>query len=223
MTTAARSRPSLMRVGKLVRACAAGCLRATLFLVLYRLRLNTDAYREGADRQTPRGPHCIPRRSFRCIGLDERSHSNSHTAEAVDVDQGDDNDDDGVRRKHTFLDKVLGQPADDSETTATLSDEEILNEVRTLIAVQQTSASTLSFVAVCLALNADVQRRAREEVLRVDAEAAAADLAPLEQLNRLKYVERVIKETLRLYPITAIFSRTLSEDLVLEDAPTLNG
>lgn len=92
--------------------------------------------------------------------------------------------------------------------------------MRTLIAVQQTSASTLSFVAVCLALHPDVQERAREEVLRVDAEEG---LAPLEKLNRLKYVERVIKETLRLYPITAIFSRMLSEDLLLPNALTKNG
>ncbi|KAJ1519326.1 hypothetical protein ONE63_004625 [Megalurothrips usitatus] len=101
-----------------------------------------------------------------------------------------------------------------------LSDDEILNEVRTLIAVQQTSASTLSFAVVCLALNADVQRRARAEVLAVDAEPG---LAPLDRLNRLKYLERVLKETLRMYPITAIFSRTLGEDLHLPAASTKQG
>jgi cytochrome P450 len=120
----------------------------------------------------------------------------------------------GVRKKYTFLDLVLEQ---DSEL---MSDEEILNEVRTLIAVQQTSASTLSFVAVCLALHPDVQRLAREEVLRVDA---AEGLSPIERLNRLKYVERVVKETLRLYPITSIFSRTISEDTVLTRVPTKTG
>lgn len=131
-------------------------------------------------------------------------------------------DDVGVRKKFTFLDLVLQQDSD------LLSDQEILNEVRTLIAVQQTSASTLSFLVVCLALNPEVQRLAREEVLRVDQEAEreaekGAPLAPLDRLNRLKYVERVIKETLRLYPITALFSRTLSEDLVLPSVPTKDG
>ena len=97
--------------------------------------------------------------------------------------------------------------------------------MRTLIAVQQTSASTLSFAAVCLALEPEVQRRAREEVARVDAECAEEDhdVEPLERLNRLKYLERVIKETLRLYPITAVFGRQLNQDLAIPSVPTEHG
>lgn len=146
--------------------------------------------------------------------LRRRDEQQTTQADADPATNNDQDDDVGVRKKYTFLDLVLQQ---DSEL---LSDQEILNEVRTLIAVQQTSASTLCFVAVCLALNPDVQRLAREEVLAVDREEG---LSPLERLNRLKYVERVIKETLRLYPITAVFSRTLSADLVLPSVPTKDG
>lgn len=96
-------------------------------------------------------------------------------------------------------------------------------KVRTLIAVQQTSASTLGFAAVCLALEPEVQRLAHDEVVRVHKECAEQDLGPLERLNRLKYLERVIKETLRLYPITAVFGRLRVEDLVLPSIPTKHG
>ncbi|KAJ1526303.1 hypothetical protein ONE63_009454 [Megalurothrips usitatus] len=123
---------------------------------------------------------------------------------------GDDHDgeetEEGVRKKYTFLDMALGGRA------GVLTDEEVLNEVRTLIAVQQTSASTLSFIMVMLALHPDVQELARREVREVDA---TEGLHPLERLKRLKYLERVIKETMRLYPITAIFSRKLKSDDVL--------
>lgn len=132
----------------------------------------------------------------------------------AEQENDDDKDDIGIRKKLTFLDLVLGQDTD------ALSDQEVLEEVRTLIAVQQTSASTLSFAAVCLALHPEAQRLAREEVLAVDA---VEGLEPLERLNRLKYVERFLKEVLRLYPITAIFSRTLGEDHVLHNAKTKTG
>ncbi|XP_034230127.1 cytochrome P450 4C1-like isoform X2 [Thrips palmi] len=148
------------------------------------------------------------------IDLKRRQIEEQRRGAATDAADITDDDEDGVRRKLTFLDLVLGQQQD------VLSDQEILNEVRTLIAVQQTSASTLSFIAVCLALHPDVQQRAREEVLSVDAEEG---LTPLERLNRLKYVERVIKETLRLYPITPLLARSLSEELVLTNALTAKG
>ncbi|KAE8746536.1 Cytochrome P450 CYP4 [Frankliniella occidentalis] len=115
-------------------------------------------------------------------------------------------DDDGVRKKFTFLDMALG------DKSLVLSDKEIIEEVRTLIAVQQTTASTLSFIAVMLALNPEVQERARAEVREVDA---VEGLLPLDRLKRLKYVERVIKETLRLFPVTAAFGRKLKSEVKL--------
>jgi cytochrome P450 len=37
--------------------------------------------------------------------------------------------------------------------------------------------------------------------------------ATLEDMAKMKYLERVVKEAMRLYPPVPMFSRTLSEDL----------
>ncbi|KAK3919100.1 Cytochrome P450 4C1 [Frankliniella fusca] len=131
--------------------------------------------------------------------------------EQVNGDDRDD-DDDSVREKFTFLDMAL------SSKNNVMSDSEIIQEVRTLIAVQQTTASTISFIMVMLALHPEVQERARAEVREVNA---IGGLSMLERLKRLKYVERVIKETLRLFPVTTFFARKLKKEMLLPDQKTL--
>ncbi|KAE8736594.1 Cytochrome P450 CYP4, partial [Frankliniella occidentalis] len=137
----------------------------------------------------------------------------TEVAESGQQDNAENDEDDSVvREKYTFLDMALGDKAH------ALSDKEIIEEVRTLIAVQQTTASTLSFIMVMMALYPEVQESARAEVRELDA---VQGLHPLERLKRLKYVERVIKETLRLFPITAIFARKLKKPLHLPDQKTI--
>ncbi len=87
--------------------------------------------------------------------------------------------------------------ARDPETGATFSPAELRDQVTTLlIAGHETTALTLFWALLLLAL-------APAEQARVAAEVAGADLAPAaagEALGRLPYTRAVVDETLRLYP-----------------------
>ncbi|XP_030752974.1 cytochrome P450 4C1-like isoform X3 [Sitophilus oryzae] len=72
-----------------------------------------------------------------------------------------------------------------------------------------TTASALSFVFAVLGMFTDVQDKVLEEVLSI----IGPDKTPgFEHLHQLHYTERVIKETLRLFPVGAFFLRYVSQD-----------
>ncbi|TKR78194.1 hypothetical protein L596_019044 [Steinernema carpocapsae] len=74
-----------------------------------------------------------------------------------------------------------------------------------LLAGYDTTANTLAFAAHSLALNPDVQKKVQEEIDDVcpDSEVSYG------QLNRLRYLDAVCKESLRMYPIAANASARL--------------
>ena len=110
----------------------------------------------------------------------------------------------GVKKPMALLDLLLqsevnGQP---------LSDMDIREEVDTFMADgHDTTASGISFCLYNLAKNSEVQEKVFEEI-----QSCGDDDLNLSSLNNLKYLELVIKETLRLYPSVPYFSRTLNED-----------
>ncbi|MEU9250301.1 cytochrome P450 [Streptomyces sp. NPDC048270] len=72
-----------------------------------------------------------------------------------------------------------------------------------LLAGHETTATSLAFALHLLARHPEEQRRAREEIARVlgDRTPEAADL------DRLPYLTRVLKETMRLYPAAPVIGR----------------
>ena len=46
------------------------------------------------------------------------------------------------------------------------------------------------------------------------------DYKNIQNLNKLKYMENVIKETLRLFPTVPMIGRTILEDVILPSALT---
>ena len=83
-----------------------------------------------------------------------------------------------------------------------------------LIAGHETTSGLLSFVIYELLRNPDVLARAYEEVDRV----FGSDLSvkpTYEQVNQLKYITQILKETLRLYPTAPAFALVPYKDEIL--------
>ncbi|WP_328844034.1 cytochrome P450 [Streptomyces sp. NBC_00258] len=100
------------------------------------------------------------------------------------------------------------------ETGERLTPENIRRQVITfLIAGHETTSGALSFALHYLAQRPDIAARARAEVDRVwgDTPRPAYD-----QVARLRYVRRVLDESLRLWPTAPAYAREAKEDTVLD-------
>ncbi|HEV2381374.1 MAG TPA: cytochrome P450 [Terriglobia bacterium] len=102
----------------------------------------------------------------------------------------------------TDLISMLLQARDEDGTP--MSDRQVRDEVVTLIFTgSETVALTLSYVSYLLARHPEVQTRLAEELGAVLGGRAPA----LEDLPKLTFAEKIIKETLRLYPPVWAFVR----------------
>ncbi|KAL6254371.1 hypothetical protein P5V15_014418 [Pogonomyrmex californicus] len=96
-----------------------------------------------------------------------------------------------------------------------LTDSDIQEEIDTfLFAGHDTTAMTMCFVLLLLAEHKDVQDHVREEINAVMHESGGK--LSMQSLQNLLYLERCIKETLRLYPPVYFISRVTSEDVKLQ-------
>lgn len=110
-----------------------------------------------------------------------------------------------------LLDRMLDTVHPD--TGRPLDDLNVRHQVITfLVAGHETTSGALSFALHHLSRRPDVAARARAEVDRVWGGAARP---AYEQVARLRYVRRVLDETLRLWPTAPAFSREATRDTVL--------
>ncbi len=99
------------------------------------------------------------------------------------------------------------------ETGERLSAENVRRQVITfLVAGHETTSGALSFALHHLAREPEVAARARAEVDRVWGGTAAPGY---EQVAKLRYVRRVLDESLRLWPTAPAFAREARVDTVL--------
>ncbi|XP_076255638.1 cytochrome P450 4C1-like isoform X1 [Rhynchophorus ferrugineus] len=113
----------------------------------------------------------------------------------------------GTKKRMAFLDYIM----ENESFTAT----ELRDEVNMfLFAGTDTTSSTLSFVFAMLGMFQDVQDKVLKEVLDVIGPDRYAEP---QDLPNLQYTERVIKETLRLFPVGAFFVRSVTEDTDVGD------
>nr|CAD7449177.1 unnamed protein product [Timema bartmani] len=80
------------------------------------------------------------------------------------------------------------------------------------MAGMETTATSLSFTMMLLGFHQDVQRKVQEELDAVFGDDVERSVS-MEDLNNLEYIEQVIKESLRLYPVVPIVQRTPTEDI----------
>ncbi|XP_031343101.1 cytochrome P450 4V2-like [Photinus pyralis] len=114
---------------------------------------------------------------------------------------------------NTLLDLLL----DSKETKVGISDSEIREEVDTfMFAGHDTVTSAISFILYCLAMHPQVQERVVKEMEAI-LWSHNLNVATYGRLQKLRYLEAVIKETLRLYPSVPIYCRRVVEDLHFGD------
>ncbi|XP_050502063.1 cytochrome P450 4C1-like isoform X2 [Diabrotica virgifera virgifera] len=102
------------------------------------------------------------------------------------------------------------------EDGADIDDTGIREEVDTFIfAGHDTTATSLSFILFALGNEPDIQERIYEETVNTLGDS---ETPTFNQLKDLKYLERCIKEALRLYPVAHTISRKAGEDI-----KTMNG
>ncbi|XP_011700815.1 PREDICTED: cytochrome P450 4C1-like [Wasmannia auropunctata] len=139
----------------------------------------------------------------------ERQSQNNHT----ELENEDNEIDIGKRKRKAFLDLLLDQNAKD-ETP--LTDDELRAQVDTfMFEGHDTTAVAMSWALFLLGNNLEHQEKVHEELEEVfgDSEAPAS----VKELSQLKYLDRVIKETLRIFPSVPIISRGLVEDLKIDN------
>lgn len=116
----------------------------------------------------------------------------------------------GAKRKMALLDLLLESTVEGEP----LSDMDIREEVDTfMFAGHDTTSSAIAFVLYNVAKYPDIQQKVRDEIVNVLG--VSDERVSLKDLNNLHYLDLVIKESLRLYPIVPYFGRQLSEDVKL--------
>nr|BAM73805.1 cytochrome P450 [Bombyx mori] len=127
-----------------------------------------------------------------------------------DLDFNDENDV-GEKKRLAFLDLMIESS---QNGTNKISDHEIKEEVDTIMFEgHDTTAAGSSFVLCLLGIHQDVQARVYDELYQIfgDSDRPATFADTLE----MKYLERVILESLRLYPPVPVIARKLNRDVTI--------
>ncbi|KAI4495265.1 hypothetical protein M0804_001466 [Polistes exclamans] len=138
----------------------------------------------------------------------EKKYMNLHYVKD-DLDEMDENDI-GLKKRSAFLEHMLELARNGNN----LTDEEIKEEVDTIMFEgHDTTAAASSFILCILGVNPDIQERVMEELNMIfnDSDRPCTFQDTLE----MKYFERVILETLRLFPPVPAIARVLHEDVQL--------
>lgn len=121
----------------------------------------------------------------------------------------DDDDVIGTKRKLALLDVLLQSTINGNP----LNDLEIREEVDTFVFEgHDTTTSGIAFCLYNLAKNPKIQEKCIEEIRDIIGDDLEKSVT-LKDLTELKYLELVIKESLRLYPSVPFYGRKLREDL----------
>ncbi|XP_051155958.1 cytochrome P450 4C1-like [Leptopilina boulardi] len=124
----------------------------------------------------------------------------------------DKHDEFGKRKKKAFLDLMLD--LDENEKNH-MTDEEIRQQVETfMFAGHDTTGAAINWAIFNIGNNLEVQKKIHEELDAVFGDSK--EPATMQQIAELTYLERVIKENLRLYPSVPVIGRLLTEDTELD-------
>ncbi|KAJ8947560.1 hypothetical protein NQ318_005040 [Aromia moschata] len=128
-----------------------------------------------------------------------------------DLDENDENDV-GEKKRLAFLDYMI----EASQTKGNkLSDDEIKEEVDTIMFEgHDTTAAASSFVLSILGVHQGIQEKVFEELKEIFQDDLYRPVT-FNDTVKMKYLERVILETLRMYPPVPLIARVVNEDVKL--------
>ncbi|CAK1542418.1 unnamed protein product [Leptosia nina] len=120
-----------------------------------------------------------------------------------------------------LLDALLKLKQENSDGKTVFSDDLIISQAAIFLqAGFDTSAITMSFVIYELAHHPDYQERLYKELLEAK-EASNGDEIDSQKLSELSYLNAVLKETERKYPILGWLDRIAAEDYKVDDKLTI--
>ncbi|CAH0554676.1 unnamed protein product [Brassicogethes aeneus] len=112
------------------------------------------------------------------------------------------------RKRMAMLDLLLSAKHEDGN----IDNEGIREEVDTfMFEGHDTTAMAISYLFLCLGYHQNIQKKVSEEIDEIVG-LTSSKAPTYHDLQELKYTERVIKETLRLFPSVPFISRIASED-----------
>ncbi|KAM5194429.1 cytochrome P450 4V2 [Mantella aurantiaca] len=115
------------------------------------------------------------------------------------------------KKRRAFLDLLLSSTDDAGNK---LSYKDIREEVDTfMFEGHDTTAAALNWSLYLLGSHPEMQRKAHKELDEVFGESDRS--VTMEDLKRLRYLEAVIKEALRIFPSVPFFARTVCEDCTI--------
>ncbi|XP_043498368.1 probable cytochrome P450 4d14 [Polistes fuscatus] len=119
---------------------------------------------------------------------------------------------DARQNTSTFLDLLLKSFYE----TGVYSEQDIRDEINTL--GSDTTAGTLAFLFLMVATFSEVQQQVYEELYQMYGSSDPRNVPiTLEDIKKMKYLERVIKETLRLFPPAPILGRVLQKEVRVDE------
>ncbi|XP_014865901.1 PREDICTED: cytochrome P450 4V2 [Poecilia mexicana] len=139
--------------------------------------------------------------SFTYKVIKERSENLSYI-------ESDSDSDHGKRKRQAFLDMLLKTTDEDGNK---LSHQDIQEEVDTfMFEGHDTTAASMNWALHLLGTHPAVQRKVQQELHEVFGTSGRP--INMEDLKKLRYLECVIKEALRLFPSVPFFARSLCDD-----------
>ncbi|XP_003972356.1 cytochrome P450 4V8 [Takifugu rubripes] len=129
-------------------------------------------------------------------------------AENVSSVESDSDSDHGRKKRQAFLDMLLKTTDEDGNK---MSHRDIQEEVDTfMFRGHDTTAASMNWVLHLMGSHPEAQSKVHQELQEVFGESNRP--ITTEDLKKLKYLESVIKEALRLFPSVPFFARSLGED-----------
>jgi len=124
------------------------------------------------------------------------------------------------------LEKGNGNAEKTTKAIKYMTNEEIIAQcIMFLMVGYDTTATTITLTLYNLAMNPEVQERLYEEIMSTlkdlqaenELEADPVELFTMDRIQKMKFLECVIKETLRIYPPATFTERQASEDVSIDN------